>query len=145
MTPAIQQSVEFDVPPETLYELYMDSKKHSLATRAPAKLSRKVGGAFTAFGGQLKGVNLLVAPKQMIVQTWRVEGWKKTDPDSILVMRFSKTKTGGRVDLVHVNVPEHDHQGVMDGWRLYYWEPWRVYLEAVGLKKKAVQRRTRKK
>ena len=141
MTPVIQQSVEFDVPPETLYELYMDSKKHSLATGAPAELSRKAGGVFTAFGGQLKGVNLLLAPKQMVVQTWRAEGWKKTDPDSILVIRFSKTKTGGRVDLVHVNVPEYDHQGVTDGWRHYYWEPWRVYLEAAGLKKKAERRR----
>ena len=71
----------------------------------------------------------------MIVQTWRAEGWKKTDPDSILVIRFSKTKTGGRVDLVHVNVPEYDHQGVTDGWRHYYWEPWRVHLEAVSLRK----------
>jgi activator of HSP90 ATPase len=137
MTPAIQQSVEFDAPVETLYDLYMDSKQHSLATGAPAKVSRKAGGAFTAFDGQLRGKNLLVVPGQMIVQTWRAEGWKKTDPDSILVIRFSKTKTGGRVDLVHVNVPEYDHQGVTDGWRHYYWEPWQVYLEAVSLKKAA--------
>ncbi|HEY4930819.1 MAG TPA: SRPBCC domain-containing protein [Terriglobales bacterium] len=144
MTPAIQQSVEFDVSPETLYELYMDSKQHSLATGAPAKLSRQAGGAFTAFDGQLRGRNLLVVPQQMIVQTWRAEGWKKADPDSILVIRFSKTKTGGRVDLVHVNVPEYDHQGVTDGWHHYYWEPWRLYLEAVGLKKKAAGRSKRK-
>ena len=145
MTPAIQQSVEFDAPVETLYELYMDSKQHSLATGAPAKVSRKAGGAFSAFGGQLEGRNLLVVPNQMIVQTWRAEGWKKADPDSILVIRFSKTKTGGRVDLVHVDVPEYDHQGVTDGWHHYYWEPWRVYLEAMGLKKKAEQRRKRRK
>ena len=145
MTPAIQQSVEFDVPPQTLYELYMDSKKHSQATGAPAKLSRKVGGKFTAFGGQLMGRNLLVVPNTMIVQTWRASGWKKTDPDSILVIHFSRKKTGACIDLVHVNVPHHDHQGVTDGWRRYYWEPWRVYLEAVGLEKKALQRRKRKK
>jgi len=137
MTPAIQQSVEFDASPETLFEMYVDSRQHSLATGAPAKLGREAGDAFTAFGGQLKGKNLLVVPKQIIVQTWRSTGWKKIDTDSILVIRFSKTKTGGRVDLVHVNVPEHDHQGVTDGWHHYYWEPWRVYLEAVSLKKAA--------
>jgi uncharacterized protein YndB with AHSA1/START domain len=135
MTPAIQQTVEFGVSPETLFELYMDSKQHSRATGAPAKLSRRVGGAFTAFGGQLSGKNLLVIPKKMIVQTWRATQWKKSDPDSILVIRFSKTKTGARVDLAHVNVPEYDHQGVTDGWRHYYWEPWSVYLEALRLKK----------
>jgi len=145
MTPAIQQSVEFDVSPETLYELYLDSKQHSQATGAPAKTSRKVGGAFTAFGGQLKGENLLLVPNKMIVQTWRAAGWKNTDADSILVISFSKTKTGARVDLVHVNVPEYDHQGVTDGWHHYYWEPWRVYLEAVRLEKKAERRKTRQK
>jgi activator of HSP90 ATPase len=108
VTTAIQQSVEFGVLPEVLYELYMDSKKHARATGAPAKVSRKAGGAFTAFGGELKGKNLLIIPKKMIVQAWRATQWKKSDPDSILVIRFTKTKTGARVDLVHVNVPEYD-------------------------------------
>jgi hypothetical protein len=27
-----------------------------------------------------------------------------------------------------VNVPAHDHQGVTEGWKKYYWNPWRVYL-----------------
>jgi uncharacterized protein YndB with AHSA1/START domain len=138
MTPAIQQSVEFDATPETLYEMYIDSKQHAQATGAPAKVSRRVGGTFTAFGGQLKGKNLLLTPNQMIVQACRAEMWKKSDPGSILVIQFSKTKTGTRVDLMHVNVPEHDHQGVTDGWCQYYWEPWRVYLEALALKKKGL-------
>jgi activator of HSP90 ATPase len=145
MTPVIQQSVEFDVSPEVLYELYIDSKKHWQATGAPAKMSRQVGGAFTAFGGQLKGKNLLLVPNKMIVQTWRAAGWKNTDADSILVISFSKTKTGARVDPVQVNVPEYDHQGVTDGWHHYYWEPWRVYLEAVRLEKKAERRKARQK
>ncbi|HEY5175806.1 MAG TPA: SRPBCC domain-containing protein [Terriglobales bacterium] len=118
MTEAIQQSVEFRVAPDVLYEMYMDSKKHSQAT----------GAAFTAFGGELLGKNLLILPKKMIVQSWRAAHWKKSDPDSILVLTFSKTKSGGRVDLVHVNVPEHDHQGVTQGWETYYWKPWRAYL-----------------
>ncbi len=145
MTPSIQQSVEFDATPETLYEMYMDSKQHTQATGAPAKFSRKVGGAFTAFGGQLKGRTLLLIQNQMIVQTWRADMWKKTDPDSILVLQFSKTKTGSRIDLVHVNVPEYDHQGVTEGWHHYYWEPWRVYLEAHALKQKATARSKRKR
>lgn len=143
MTPAIQQSVEFGAPPETLYELYMDSKQHSQATGAPARLSRRVGGAFTAFSGQLRGKNLLLVPDKMIVQTWRADMWQKSDPDSILVIEFSKVKGGARVDLVHVNVPEHDHQGVTEGWRQYYWEPWHVYLEAAALKKRAARRKRR--
>jgi activator of HSP90 ATPase len=130
MTPAIQQSVEFDAPPEALFEIYMDSKKHSEATGSNAKLGRKAGTPFSAFKGLLRGKNLLIVPKKMIVQAWRSAGWKKTDPDSILILTFTKTPTGGRVDMVHANVPEHDHAGVTKGWNHFYWEPWRAYIAA---------------
>jgi activator of HSP90 ATPase len=130
MTEAIQQSVEFPASPEDLFEIYMDSKKHSEATGGKAKLGRKAGNPFTAFGGLLRGKNLLVVPGKMVVQAWRSSGWKKTEPDSILVLTFSQTPTGGRVDLVHANVPEHDLAGVTKGWNKYYWEPWRAYLAA---------------
>ncbi|MGZ4789662.1 MAG: SRPBCC domain-containing protein [Terriglobales bacterium] len=132
MTKAIQQSVEFKVSPETLYETYIDSRKHSAATGAPARVGRKVGAAFRAFDGQLVGKNLVIVPKRMIVQSWRSTHWKESDLDSTLVITFSKTAKGSRVDLVHVNVPDHDHRGVTDGWRRYYWKPWRAYFNIQG-------------
>jgi activator of HSP90 ATPase len=132
MTKAIQQSVEFKVSPERLYETYMDSRKHTAATGAKAKLGSRVGAAFTAFDGALKGKNLLLVPDKMIVQAWRADHWKDSDGDSILVLTFTKTAKGGRVDLVHANVPEHDHRGVTEGWRTYYWQPWRAYFAKQG-------------
>ena len=51
MTPAIEQSVRFPCVPEVLFEMYIDSAKHSAATGASSKISRRTGGAFTAFGG----------------------------------------------------------------------------------------------
>jgi len=48
-----------------------------------------------------------------------------------------------RVDLVHVNVPENDHQGVTDGWEHYYWQPLREPPAAA--KWKAEQRRKGKR
>jgi activator of HSP90 ATPase len=128
MTETIQQSVEYPAPPEVLFDIYLDSKKHSAATGAPARISRKAGGTFTAFGGMLRGKNLLIVPKKMIVQAWRASHWKANDLDSILILRFSKTAGGGRIDLVHAGVPEHDHKGVTEGWPKYYWEPWKAYL-----------------
>lgn len=128
MTPVIRQSEQFAASPAELFEMYMDSKKHSAATGGLAKLSRKAGGAFTAWGGQLWGKNLLIVPKRMIVQTWRSSNFKKDDADSILVLTFSKAPKGSRIDLAHVGVPAQDHAGVSKGWPKYYWEPWRAYL-----------------
>ena len=116
MTKAIQQSVRFAATPAQLFEMYLDSKRHSGATGGKARLSRKIGGKFTAWNGQLRGHNLLIVPNRMIVQAWRATHWKANEPDSIVVMEFSEAPGGGQVDLVHVNVPPHDHKGVSQGW-----------------------------
>ena len=129
MMPAIQQRVRFNASPARLFKMYTDSREHSAATGAKAVVSRKVGGNFSAFGGTITGKMLVIVPNCMIVQVWRAKHWKKTDLDSILVLKFSKIKDGTQIDLVHVNVPEHDHDGVSQGWEKYYWTPWRAYLE----------------
>jgi activator of HSP90 ATPase len=128
VTPPIRQSIVLRAPPEELFDTFLDSRKHSAATGMPAKVSRRVGAGFTAFGGALRGRNLLIVSRRMIVQAWRSRQWKASDPDSILVLCFSKARGGGRIDLVHVNVPAHDHKGVTRGWPKYYWAPWKAYL-----------------
>jgi activator of HSP90 ATPase len=131
MTPVIEQSVSFNATPAKLYELFMDSVKHSAATGMPAKISRKVGGKRFAFSGMILGRNLVLVPNRMIVQAWRSAEWKKTDPDSILIVGFEKAAGGDKiVHLVHVGVPPYDHQGVTQGWVKFYWEPWKVCLDA---------------
>jgi len=127
MTPIIQQSVRFRTSPQTLFEVYLDSRKHSRSTGAPARISRKVGGKFTAFGKQLEGKNLFFVPGKQIVQMWRASHWKKEDW-SILVLTFSKVAGGDQVDLVHIGVPPYDHKGVREGWPHYYWRPWKKFL-----------------
>lgn len=132
MTKTIEQSVRLAATPEELFDTFLDSRLHSAVTGGRAKMSGKVGGKFTAWDGQLVGRNLAIIPKEMIVQTWRSIHWKVSDPDSILILRFSRAPQGGRwagqIDLAHVGVPEHDHKGVTLGWRKYYWDPWEKYL-----------------
>jgi activator of HSP90 ATPase len=127
MPPVIQQHVDFSVSPQELFELYLNSKKHAAATGAPAKLSRKIGGAWHAHSGMIGGRNLLIVPGRVIVQSWRAKFWKKEDI-SILILKFLKTRVGTRVDLVHAGVPSYDQQGVRGGWPKYYWKPWKRYL-----------------
>jgi activator of HSP90 ATPase len=127
MTPVIQQSVRFRAAPQTLFEMYLDSKKHSQTTGVPARISRKAGGRFRAFKGALEGKNLLIVPGKQIVQLWRAAHWKKED-SSILILTFSKVAGGAQIDLVHVGVPAYDHKGVRKGWPKYYWKPWKRYL-----------------
>jgi activator of HSP90 ATPase len=129
MTPPIIQSVKLPAKPEELYQTIVDSKKHTAMTGMPARISNKVGAKWSAFGGSIYGRNLMLVPGKMIVQSWRSTYFKKSDSDSILVMTFSKVPGGARIDLVHVNVAAQDHKGVTNGWKQYYWDPWRAYLK----------------
>jgi len=130
MTPTIQQSVRLPASPKELFDTYLDSKKHSAVTGGKPRISRKAGAKFTAWNGALSGRNLQIVPNRLIVQAWRSVHFKRSDLDSILILEFSKAPGGGRIDLVHVNVPPQDHKGVKSGWPKYYWKPWKKCLLA---------------
>jgi activator of HSP90 ATPase len=130
MGKAIVQSVRFSVSGKELYEFYMDAKKHGTFTGGKVKISPKPGSVFSAFDGMLSGRMLYAEPGRMVVQRWRGTHWKDDDLDSILVLTFVDDGDGGRIDLTHVNVPGHDHQGVTNGWPKYYWGPLKKYLKA---------------
>lgn len=129
MAKTIQQTVKLTASPEELFNTYLDSKKHAAVIGSTVSIGRRVGGKFMAFDGMVTGTNLLIIPKRLIVQSWRARIWKRTDLDSILILTFSKAPGGGRISLVHVNVPNHDHAGVNKGWHKYYWKPWKAYLK----------------
>lgn len=128
MSAPIRQSVTLKASSRELFNAFLDSRQHSRITGAPARASRRVGARFTAFGGALSGRNLMIVPGRMIVQAWRSTQFKAGDADSILVLTFNKVAGGARINLVHVNVPHHDHLGVTKGWPKYYWGPWKMYL-----------------
>jgi activator of HSP90 ATPase len=132
MTKPIVQTAKFSASAQELYDIYMNPKRHAAFTGAPVKISPKPGTRFEAFGGMLEGSTLSVIPGKLIVQRWRSENFHKSDMDSILILTFSDEGKKGRIDLVHVNVPEQDHAGVTEGWKKYYWGPMREYLESNG-------------
>ena len=76
---------------------------------------------------------------QLVVQSWRSVNFHDDDPDSTLILMFTPEATDanrGGIDLVHLDVPNHDFQDVTEGWRKYYWDPWQAYLEGQGTQTK---------
>jgi len=124
----IVQKIEFKAEPKEVFELYMDSKKHSLITNHKAVLSRKVAGSYSAYNGYIKGKNLSVVPGKMIVQTWRANTWSKSDMDSIFILTFEKVSGGTELTMVHANVPDKEAKNLNKGWQDHYWKPWKKHL-----------------
>jgi hypothetical protein len=108
--------------------VYPDPRRHAAITGAPVKISARPDTPFRAFNGALPGRMLLTRPGRMIVQGSRSTGFGAKDVDSTLILTFWPHGKSGRIRLVHANVADRDVRGVTEGWRKYYWRPWRAYL-----------------
>ena len=128
MPGTIQQTVRLPASPDELYDSYLDPKRHAAITGEAVRIAAAPDSEFSAFGGMLSGRIVAIVPKRLIVQTWRAKHWTKNDADSILVLSFSGDRAYGQIDLVHVNVADHDLEDVTAGWEKYYWAPWRRFL-----------------
>jgi activator of HSP90 ATPase len=124
----IAQSVVLPAPAEQLYATYLDPALHSAVTGAAVTVSPESGAPFLAFGGQISGTMISVIAPRLIVQSWRSTNFRDADPDSTLILAFAPEGRHGRIDLIHIDVPDQDYQGVSEGWEKYYWAPWKRYL-----------------
>jgi activator of HSP90 ATPase len=132
MRSIIRQSVVLPAAVDVLFDMYLDPAAHGAFTGFPVTIGGEPGTAFRAFDGQLSGTMLVAVRPQLIVQSWRSTKFAADDPDSTLILMFSPDASDancGRIDLVHLDVPPHDYQGVTEGWQKYYWAPWRAYFE----------------
>src|ERR1700758_5703149 len=102
--------------------MLMDSKKHRSLSGEPAKISKKVGGKFTAWGSHLSGINLVLKPGKKIVQAWRATGWWP-DHYSIAIFDITKVRGGAKLKFTQIGIPPHRYSGHYRGWIEAYWTP----------------------
>jgi len=129
-TKTIRQSMTIKASPHEIYEALMDSKKHSEFTESKARISRKVGGTFSVWSGSISGTNLELVPDKKIVQAWRSE--EDTWPEghySRAEFILERTKRGTKIRFVQTGVPVQAYESIKLGWRDYYWNPMKKFLE----------------
>ena len=124
-TKDIQQKVTFKAPIHDVYEALMDSRKHARFTGAPARMSQKTGGTFSAYDGYITGVNIELVSDARIVQAWRGSDWPE-GCYSLVVFSLKMVKGGTRLDFTQIGVPAKEYKGINAGWGEYYWEPMKV-------------------
>jgi activator of HSP90 ATPase len=129
MAKTIIQKVTFkNTTPKAVYDLYMNAKKHSMISGAPATISTKVGSKYSVHGGYIKGENLHLVKDKLIVQTWRAEGWDKSDVDSTFIISLEPKGKDVALQMIHANVPDKHEASLAKGWNEHYWNPWKQYL-----------------
>lgn len=132
-TRTVRQSVTFKASPREVYEMLMDSRKHSAFTGDKATISRKPGGRFKV-GEYIRGVNLELVPDEKIVQSWRGSDWPEGH-FSRAVFSLKPIEGGSRLTLVQSGVPEDGYSEIKQGWHDYYWKPMKEMLASPGKKR----------
>ncbi|HSW58186.1 MAG TPA: SRPBCC domain-containing protein [Dehalococcoidales bacterium] len=105
----------------------MDSHKHAQLTGSDCRISRRVGGRFSLYGGDISGENLELIPDHKIVQSWRYADW----PEGVFskaAFVLEKTETGTRLTFTQSGVPDDKYADIKQGWKDYYWSPLRTLL-----------------
>jgi uncharacterized protein YndB with AHSA1/START domain len=135
MCKTIKQKVKFSAPPQTIYALLADSRKHSALTGRKASISRKVGGKFSTNSGGVTGINVDLVPGKRIVQAWRNDLF----PEGIFSMatfNLAPTPGGGTaLVLTHRGVPKELIPRTEQGWRDQYWNRMKAHLAAANMLK----------
>ncbi len=126
----ITQTVVLTAAAKTLFAMYLDPIAHEAISGGPVVIAPERGAEFRAFDGVITGTILAVVTPTLIVQSWRSAEFKPSDRDSTLILSFTPQGEQGRIDLVHLDVPDHDYDGVTEGWEKYYWVPWRRFLQS---------------
>jgi len=121
-TKNIRQSVQFKAAPLAVYEAMMDVKKHARFTGASAKISRKVGGGFSAYDGYCEGKNLELKAGKTIVQSWRSSDWPEGH-FSTVTFEMAKNSRGTQLRFSQTGIPESQVIAIREGWKEFYWKP----------------------
>lgn len=123
-----RQTVNFKASPQAVYEMLMDSKKHSKFTESKAVINRKVGGKISAYNGYIDGKNIKLIPNKKIIQKWWCSDWPKGHY-SIATFELKKTTNGTQLKFTQTDVPNEHYKSISSGWKEHYWNKMKKMLE----------------
>lgn len=120
----IEMNAFFNVAPDTLYAMWLDSKGHEELTGGEADIAAELGYSFTAWDGYIEGEITGLEEGVKVVQTWRTSEFDPTHEDSILEVGFIPENGGTRFTLNHKNLfSEAEVEKYTLGWQDHYFQP----------------------
>jgi uncharacterized protein YndB with AHSA1/START domain len=118
---------DLPVPPQAVFEAWLDSGKHTAFTGAEALIEPRVGGKHSAWSGYIEGTISEIAPERLAM-TWRTTEFSDADPDSHLEVKATPRGTGSRLEIVHTRLPVGGAEKYSQGWRDFYFTPMATYF-----------------
>jgi len=116
------------VPPDVVYNAWLDSKSHRNFTGGNAVIEPRQGGHISAWDGYITGIILKLEPHRRIVQSWRTTDFHPLDPSSTLEVILEPEDSGTLLILNHVDLPKDQAEKYKLGWEESYLIPMLGYF-----------------
>ncbi len=117
----------FPASPREIYDAWLSSA-HGKMVGSTATVDPRVGGAFTAWDGYIRGTTLELEPYRRIVQAWRTTEFSAASPDSRLELLLEQVEGGTRLTIRHTEIPEGQSASLEQGWIDHYFRPMKEYF-----------------
>jgi uncharacterized protein YndB with AHSA1/START domain len=117
----------FPASPREIYDAWLSSA-HGKMVGSTATVDPRVGGAFTAWDGYIRGTTLELEPYRRIVQAWRTTQFSAASPDSRLELLLEQVEGGTRLTIRHTEIPEGQGATYEQGWIDKYFRPMKEYF-----------------
>lgn len=119
-------SLEINSTQEEVFNALTNSFQIEIWTGYPAVMDDQPGTLFSLWDGDITGCNLEVIKDYKIVQEWF---FGETEHPSIVNLVLKKAGKNTRVELKHTNIPEDVYDEIVEGWKEYYLESVKSFLE----------------
>lgn len=114
----------FQASVQDLWDLFTNPRKCEHFTQSKTMMDAKEGGMFQLYDGVITGCFLELKPYTEMRFAWRLKDWK-VGVNSQVHIKFVKSKSGTKLELVQTNVPSDDVERTRQGWTKYYFERWK--------------------
>lgn len=131
MSNGFKMSTVLPAEPATVYRAWLDARTHAAFTGGGvATSSPRIGGAFTAWEGYIRGTYLALKPGERIVHAWRTTDFPSAAPDSRVEVLFEAARGGTLLTVVHAQIPAGQEADYQAGWSDFYFRPMKKYFQA---------------
>jgi len=133
MSNGFKLSTVLPAQPAAIYRAWLDARLHAAFTGGGlATSSPRIGGAFTAWEGYIRGTYLALEPGERIVHAWRTTDFPMGAPDSRVEVLLEAKRGGTLLTLTHAQIPAGQEADYQAGWAAFYFRPMKKYFQTAG-------------
>ena len=122
----LRKTIHIKVPREEVFNAITNPLTIELWSGYEARMEASQGSQFSMFDGDITGTIRTLDPPALLEQVW---DFGDQDQDSVVRIELFDESGKTRVELSHTHIPDDAFENIETGWKHYYLEALKSYLE----------------